>query len=380
MTGQSRINNSLKRIVVKFGTAILTLSNARLNEELIGRWVELLCDLKDEGHEIVIVTSGAVGAGVGEMNLPGRPTNLPDKQAMAAVGQGLLMGVYGAQFRRRGYHVAQVLLTRGDMDDRRRHLNIRNCLHRLLDMGIVPIINENDTVVVDELAFGDNDILSAIIASKTQADLLAIFSDVEGLFDCDPRTNPEAKVVPLVTSATTGVEAMASCTTSSLGSGGMRSKIMAAQAATRAGIPVVISYGREPENLRRIVRGESIGTRFEPPTEAHLNARERWIALGANTHSRRLVVDAGARRALVQDKKSLLPAGVKFVKGLFREGDVVEICDPDGRCFAKGLTNYSSVEIERIRGHKTSEIEAILGESRYDEVVHRDNMVVLDLQ
>lgn len=375
-----RTNGEVRRIVVKFGTAILTLENGRLNEELIGRWVELLSDLKDGGHEVVIVTSGAVGAGVGEMNLSSRPKSLPDKQAVAAIGQSLVMGVYGRAFHKRNYHVAQVLLTRGDMDDRRRHLNIRNCLSRLLGMGVVPIVNENDTVVVDELAFGDNDILSAIIASKIQADLLGIFTDVEGLYDSDPRTNPNAKVVPLVTSFSSQVESMASTTTSAMGSGGMRSKILAAQAATRAGVPVVIAYGREPQNLKSILAGESVGTRFQPTVEERMNARERWIALGANTSSRQLVVDSGARIALVAGKKSLLPAGVKFVKGIFREGDVVEICDVNGRCFAKGLSNYSSAEIERIRGHKTSEIEALLGENRYDEVVHRDNMVVLDVE
>ncbi len=380
MNNSTKSNGQIQRIVVKFGTAILTLENGRLNEDLIGQWVSLLSDLKDQGKEIVIVTSGAVGAGVGELNLPGRPKSLPDKQAVAAIGQSLLMRIYNEAFHTRGYHVAQVLLTRGDMDDRRRHLNVRNCLNRLLEMGVVPIINENDTVVVDELAFGDNDILSAIIASKIQADLLGIFSDVEGLYDCDPRTNPAAQVVPLITSFNSSVEAMASKTTSALGSGGMHSKILAAQAANRAGVPVVIAYGRTPENLKAILVGAPVGTRFLPSPEARLNAKERWIALGAHTSSRQLIVDHGARSALVAKKKSLLPAGVKFVKGNFRQGDVVEICDVDGHCFAKGLTNYSSAEIERIRGHKTSEIEVILGENRYDEVVHRDNLVVLDVE
>ncbi|MCX7012065.1 MAG: glutamate 5-kinase [Candidatus Sumerlaeota bacterium] len=370
---------SLRRIVVKFGTAVLTLDNGRLNEPLIRRWVDLLADLRDEGREILIVTSGAIGAGLGEMNLEKRPDNLPDKQALAAIGQSLLMSVYSQAFRRRGYHVAQILLTRGDLDDRRRHLNVRNCLHRLLKMGVIPIINENDTVSVDELCFSDNDILSAIMASKCDADLLVIFSDVDGLYERDPRKHPDSKVVPVVRQIASAVEDMAGDTRSALGVGGMQAKIVAAKAATRAGIPVIIARGLDPSNLRRILAGESVGTRFEAASGARLSSRDRWIALGARSSNRRIVVDAGARRALVVRKTSLLPVGVAEVQGEFQKGDVVEICDKDGQCFAKGLTNYSSEEIARIRGRKSSDIGKVLGEKRYDEVVHRDNLVVLDV-
>jgi glutamate 5-kinase len=369
--------STVKRLVAKFGTAILTHANGRLNEDLIRRWVDLLSDLCDEGREILIVSSGAIGAGMGELNLDARPKNLPDIQALAAVGQSRLMSVYSEAFLKRGYHVAQILLTRGDLDDRRRHLNIRNTLQRLLAMRIIPIINENDSVSVDELCFGDNDILSAIMASKIQADLLVMFTDVEGLYESDPRTDPQSKVRPLITSVDREVEEMASRTTSALGSGGMRSKILAARAALLAGIPTVIAFGRDPENLRRILSGESIGTRFQP-TGGGLSGRDRWIALGANSSARKVLVDAGAKRALIDGKKSLLPAGVTGVSGEFEKGDVVEICDEKGVCFAKGLSNYSSAEVSQIKGRRTADIVEILGENRYDEVVHRDNMVVLE--
>ncbi|OPZ08618.1 MAG: Glutamate 5-kinase [candidate division BRC1 bacterium ADurb.BinA364] len=339
----------------------------------------MLSDLRDEGMEIIIVTSGAVGAGVGELDLPERPSNLIDEQALAAIGQSRLMGVYGQGFRQRGYHVAQILMTRGDLDDRRRHLNIRNCLTRLLEMGVIPIINENDTVSVDELSFGDNDSLSAIIASKTEADLLALLTDVDGLYDRDPKQNPDAQVVPVVESISAFVESMASATTSRLGSGGMRSKIDAARLATRAGVPVVIANGTNPRNLGRFLAGETVGTRFVPPTGAHLRGRERWIALGARTAGRKIVVDEGARRAILAKGSSLLPAGVVSVAGAFDKGDAVEICDQNGRCFAKGLSNFAASEIDLIKGKRSSDIASVLGEGRYDEVVHRDNLVVLDI-
>jgi glutamate 5-kinase len=382
MPEKGNINNNPqepRRIVAKFGTAILTLPNGRLNEELIRRWVAVLADLRDQGNSILIVTSGAVGAGVGELNLEKRPEDLPDEQAVAAVGQSLLMAVYGDAFRRRGYHVAQILLTRSDLDDRRRHLNIRNCLRRLLDMGIVPIVNENDTVAVAELRVGDNDTLAAIIASKAEADLLALMTDVDGLYESDPRSDPEARVIERVESITPQLEAMAGRTTSAMGIGGMRSKIRCAQAAMRAGIPVTIANGRDPENLRRILNNQPVGTKFIPPETSRLSARDRWIALGAHTAERRLTVDPGARQALVVHKKSLLPAGIVSVEGEFDKGDVVEIRNEDGRCFAKGLSNYSSQEVEKIRGRQTTEIESILGERLYDEIIHRDNMVVLDV-
>jgi len=371
---------TVRRVVVKFGTAILTLPNGRLNEPLIAQWASVLSDLRDEGIEILVVSSGAIGAGIGEMNLSERPGNLPDKQALAAIGQSLLMAVYGQAFGRRGYHVAQILLTRGDLDDRRRHLNVRNCLNRLLQMGVIPVINENDTVAVDELTFSDNDNLSSIIASKIQADLLVIFTDVDGLYERDPRRFPDSPVVPLVKKISPAVESMASQIASARGSGGMMAKVLAAKAATRAGIPVVIANGRDPQNLGRILSGQTAGTRFLPAAGLRLSARDRWIALGAHSRGRRIAVDPGARHALIVEKKSLLPVGISAVSGQFEKGDVVEICDTDGRCFAKGLTNYSAEEVERIRGRQSSEIESVLGEKRYDEVVHRDNLVVLEVQ
>ncbi len=370
--------STVKRLVAKFGTAILTHSNGRLNEGLIRQWVDLLSDLCDEGKEILIVSSGAIGAGMGELNLDERPKNLPDEQALAAVGQSRLMSVYSEAFLKRGYHVAQILLTRGDLDDRRRHLNIRNTLQRLLSMRIIPIINENDSVSVDELCFGDNDILSAIMASKIQADLLVMFTDVDGLYDSDPRIDPDSEVRSLITNVDREVEEMAARTTSALGSGGMRSKILAARATMLAGIPTIIASGREPGSLRRILGGESVGTRFQP-SGGGLSGRDRWIALGANASDRKALVDAGAKRALIEGKKSLLPAGVVGVSGEFGKGDVIEICDEEGVCFAKGLTNYTSEEVDCIKGRRSSEIAELLGENRYDEIVHRDNMVVLEV-
>jgi glutamate 5-kinase len=366
--------NKSRRVVIKVGTSTLTYSNGQLNLQRIEQLVREMADLHNRDMEVLLVTSGAIGVGANRMGYKKVPKTMPEKQALAAVGQGALLHLYEKFFGEYGKTVAQVLLTRDDLDDRMRYLNATNALLAILAMDVIPIINENDTVVVDEIKFGDNDTLSALVAGIVNADLLLILSDVDGLYDCDPRTNKEAVLQHQVSEITSDMEDKSTSRGSSFSSGGMFTKLKAAQVCMAAGVPMVIANSDEDNVIRRVVGGEELGTLFIP-REEKMHAREKWIAFGTVCQGK-LLVDAGARQALLNRGKSLLPSGVTGVEGDFDRGMVVAVMEPDGREIARGLVNYAAREIALIAGKKSSEIEAILGEKDYDEVIHRNNLWV----
>lgn len=357
---------------MKVGTGLLTLPDRGLNLTRIGQVVSQLARLHKSGMEVILVTSGAIGAGRGRLGLDKPLRTIPQKQAMAAIGQNHLMSTYENFFSKEGCLVAQVLLTQDDMNNRQRYLNASNTLLALLEYKAIPIINENDTVAVDEIKFGDNDTLSALIASKIEADLLVILSDIEGLYTADPRQSREAKLIKEVRRVTPQMER--ACGGPLRGTGGMYTKLKAAKISMASGTTMVIADGRIPDVIMGIVEGKDIGTRFLPK-QGRMSSRKRWIAFGM-TPKGRIVVDKGAKEALV-NKKSLLPAGIISVEGEFKLGDSVSIMGAEGDEFARGLVYYSTSEIERIKGQKTQRIAQILGYKDYDEVIHRDNLVIL---
>ena len=364
-----------KRIVVKIGTSSLTYPTGKLNLSRLEGLVREVADIQNEGREMILVSSGAVGAGLGRLGFKRRPSKIPEKQAAAAVGQGILMHIYEKLFSEYGQVVAQVLLTRFDLLERRCYLNARNALMTLLNLGVIPIVNENDTIIVEGLHFGDNDTLSALVAGLVEADLLLILSDIDGLYTADPREHPEAVLLPVVEEITEEVAQLAGGVGSELASGGMATKLQAARIATSSGLPMVIANSQEERIIRRVLAGESIGTLFLSK-EHKLDARQRWIAFGSTVRGS-VVVDAGAREAILQRGKSLLPSGITAIEGVFEAGQVVQVKDPGGQEIARGMVNYSSGAVERIRGKKTTEIEAILGYKDFDEVIHRNNMILV---
>ena len=363
-----------RRLVVKVGSNVLTSKTGALDRRRVRHLAEQVSTLCDEGKEVIVVSSGAIAAGVGELGLPGRPKTMPELQAAAAVGQGRLIRTYNESFRRHGRCVGQVLLTREDMEDRARFLNTRNTLRALLDLGCVPIINENDSVSVEEIRYGDNDFLAAHLATLILADLLVILSTVDGLFETDAAGRQ--RVVSVVEKISEEVVALDTGEKSARGTGGMGSKLRAAAMTTKAGVPVVVAGGRRANVLTRVAAGEEVGTLFLPASR-RMASRKRWIGFTARP-SGRLGVDDGARRALVEHGKSLLASGVRAVHGTFERGDVVALAVGQDEPFARGLTNYSSAELALIQGHHTRDIEARLGRKDYDEVVHRDNLVILE--
>ncbi len=365
-----------KRIVVKVGTSTLTHNTDQLNLMRMESLTRELADLHNQGRDVLLVSSGAIGVGVGRFGLKEAPRTLPMKQALAAVGQGTLLHMYEKLFAEYGKIVAQVLLTKDDFQERLRYLNCRNTLLTLLSLGVIPIINENDTVVLDEIKFGDNDTLSALVAGSVNADLLIILSDIDGLYDDDPRRNPEAKRRSEVYEITEEMEKSSHSRGTKLASGGMYTKLLAARMVMTAGIPMVVADGADKDILRRIIAGEQVGTLFVP-RENKMHARERWIAFSSFPQGS-IQVDTGARDAIYKRGKSLLPGGVVGVDGDFERGEVVAIIDPDGHEFARGITNYSAGEIRLIAGQKTSQIEQILGGKDYDEVIHRNNLTLCD--
>ncbi|MGO0123542.1 glutamate 5-kinase [Desulfothermobacter acidiphilus] len=362
-----------RRLVVKVGTSSLTHPSGELHLEQMAKLVNELALAHREGREVLLVTSGAIGAGMGKLGLKGRPRTIPEKQACAAVGQSQLMQIYERFFASYGITVGQVLLTRDDLAHRRRFLNARNALRTLLEYRVIPIVNENDTVAVDEIRLGDNDTLSALVASLISAQLLVILSDVEGLYTGDPRQDPNVRLISEVEKLTPEIWALAGGPGSCLGSGGMSTKLEAARIASRSGCPMIIARASLPEVLPRLLAGEEIGTVFWP--RERLRERRRWLLFGAQVKGR-ICVDAGAALALRQEGKSLLPSGIVAVEGDFEAGHVISIVDPEGKEIARGLVNYSAAEVARIMGHQTSEIESLLGCRLYDEVVHRDNLVL----
>lgn len=372
---RKKILAKFKRIVIKIGSRVLTADNGDLDSVFLDSLAQEIARLREKGAEVIVVSSGAIAAGIRELGLRERPRTIPQKQATAAVGQSKLMQAYEEAFSRHDLKVAQVLLTGDDLANRRRFLNARGTLDALLSYGVVPIINENDTVVVEEIKFGDNDNLSALVTSLVEANLLIIMTDIDGYYDGDPRTNPDARLVSLVPVITKSVERAAAGSGSSIGTGGMATKIAAAKRAGRYGVATLIINGRKAGTLARALAGDEVGTLFLPSEES-LKRRKHWIAYTLRPRGR-IFVDTGALVALSRNGKSLLPSGVSRVDGDFERGSCVRVCGLDGTEFARGIVGYSRQEIEKIQGCKTSEIERILGYRYEDEVIHRDNLVIL---
>lgn len=365
---------SVRRLVVKVGTSTLTEPGGGFNFPRMERLAAELCEAADEGREVALVTSGAIGAGMGRLGLKRRPKTIPEKQGVAAIGQGLLMHTYHTLFERHGRVVAQLLLTRDDLTNRKRHLNSRNTFFSLWRMGAIPIVNENDTVAVEEIQFGNNDTLAALVAALVAADLLIVLSDVEGVYVRDPRRDPQAPMLSVVKRIDEDLEEAAGGPGSAYGTGGMWTKLQAARIATSAGIATVIASGGRDGVIGSILRGEEVGTLFVP-REERMGGRKRWIAFYQSPRGR-IQVDDGAVRALVEHGKSLLPSGVRAVEGEFDEGDVVCVVDLRGNEVARGVVNYSHRDVGRIKGCSSKEIEERLGYKYYDEVIHRDNLVL----
>jgi len=363
----------VKKVLIKIGSAVLTGEDG-LALVIIEQLVDEIAWLKSEGCQIIVVTSGAIASGKHRMGITGQLKSIPQKQAAAAIGQGRLMRVYANAFGKHGIYVAQILLTMSDLTDRKRFLNIRNTLSALLEWGVVPVINENDTVAVEEIKFGDNDHLAAMIANLIETHLVINLTSTKGLYDSNPSTSKEAKLIPLVAEFTEEIERAATEDTTALGLGGMKSKVIAARKVTACGIPYVIAPGKEKGILRAIFAGDEKGTLFLP-TGKHMNSRKNWIAFTVRPRGR-LFLDEGAKKAIVEEGKSLLPAGITAVEGSFGAGDGVSLVDGEGTPLAVGLVNYSAAEIGKIMGLKTSEVEQALGYKDYDEVIHRDNLAV----
>lgn len=363
----------VRRILVKVGSAVLTGEDG-LELNIIEQLVADIAALRERGFQIVLVSSGAIASGKHRMGIEGKLKSIPQKQAAAAVGQGRLMRVYSNAFGKHGLFVGQVLLTMSDITDRKRFLNIRNTLFTLMDWGVITIINENDTVAVDEIKFGDNDHLAAMVANVIEAHLVINLTSTEGLYDQNPSATKKAKLIPIVTELTPEIEAVATEEATPVGMGGMKSKVQAAKKVTASGIPYIIAPGRRTGILQEILDGKETGTLFLPSTE-HLNSRKYWIAFTLRSRGR-IFIDEGAKEAIVRDGKSLLPTGVTQVEGDFVLGDPVSCVDVLGNTIAKGLVNYSADEIRKIMGLKTAKIEQVLGYKDYDEIVHRDNLAV----
>ena len=364
----------MKRLVIKIGSNILASADKGLNTKRLKAIISDISSIIDGGHEIVIVSSGAIAAGLKKLGLKGKPQDIRLQQAAAAIGQSSLMWAYEHTFGRFDKKVAQVLLTRDDIANRLRYINAKNTLFTLMAYGVIPLINENDPIAVDEIKFGDNDMLAALAASLVEADMLVILSDVNGLYSKDPRLKT-AKLIKYVPEITPAIEKLAGGRGSAVGTGGMYSKLLAAKQATDHGIPVVIMNGRKSGMLARLVDGQSVGTYFEPG-KVRLSSKKGWIAYGVRSRGA-IYLDDGAVDALIHKGKSLLPSGITKIEGQFKVGDYIRCLNNDGKKIAKGLTNYSSEDLNKIKGKKTSEIESALGFKYSDEVIHRDNLVVV---
>ena len=371
--------NALKlcrRIVVKVGSSVLAGAGGFGSDEASVRSVvRQITELRREGRQVVLVSSGAVSAGLQALGLEGIPKSMPLKQAAAAVGQSRLIQAYQRWFQEEDITVGQILLTHDDVHHRVRFLNARNTIFAMLDQEVLPIVNENDSVSVEEIRFGDNDSLSSLMTTMVEADLLILLTDVEGLYTSDPRKDPQARLIPDVDRIDERIESMAHRGKSEFGSGGMVTKLRAVKTAAEAGIPSVVAEGRQDKVLQSIVQGEPVGTYFGSES-AHLSGRKSWIAFARRPQGK-IVVDDGARLALTEKGKSLLPSGVVAVEGKFSFGDSAACCTLSGGEFARGLVNYGSADLDRIKGQKTTAIQGILGFKEYDEVIHRDNLVLL---
>lgn len=365
-----------QRLVVKVGSSLVTNEGRGIDAQAIATWAAEIAALRDLGREIVVVSSGAVAEGMKRLSWVRRPQSMQDLQAAAAVGQMGLAQVYETEFRRFGLQTAQILLTHEDLADRTRYLNARSTLTRLIELGVIPIINENDTVVTDEIKVGDNDTLAALVTNLIEADALVILTDQAGLYTADPRSHPDARLLSRVKAGDPRLEAMAGGAGSLIGKGGMLTKVLAARRAASAGAHTIVASGRESKVLQRLAGGEMIGTSFIAET-AKLTARKQWIADQLQLRGA-LVLDAGALKALLRDGKSLLPIGVSEVQGDFARGDVVACLSQAGAEVGRGLINYASSEARRIIGKPSSEIESLLGFVEEPELIHRSNLVITD--
>ena len=364
-----------RRIVVKVGSSLVTNDGKGLDHAALARWAEQIVQLVEGGRQVVLVSSGAIAEGLQRLGWKKRPKALHELQAAAAVGQMGLVQAYESVFRQHGLHAAQVLLTHEDLADRTRYLNARSTLVSLLGLRVVPVVNENDTVSNDEIKLGDNDTLGALVTNLIEADCLVILTDQQGLYTADPRKNPDAQFVHEARAGDAELERMAGGAGSSVGTGGMLTKILAAKRAARSGAHTLIASGREPNVLLRLAAGELIGTQLIAEKVA-LAARKQWMADHLQMRGR-LVLDDGAARALAAGGKSLLPVGVKLVQGEFERGEVIACVDGQGQEIARGLVNYSAAEARRIAGRPSSEIESLLGYVDEPELIHRDNLVRL---
>ena len=372
---KKQILRRARRVVVKIGSQILS-SEGGIEEARLRALVRELAELHDRKKDIVVVSSGAVAAGMTRLGRKEKPKTIPEKQALAAVGQIKLMALYERHFAKFDKSVAQLLLTHEDLANRQRYINAKHTFQMLLESSIIPIVNENDTVAVEEMKFGDNDHLSALVATLLEADLLVILSDVDGVYDKDPRAHQEAELIPLITEPKGLSESIVGDSLSAFGTGGIVSKLGAAEKAALAGIPTVVASGMQSGVLGKVfAEDEACGTLILPEVN-RLTSRKHWIAYNLNP-SGEIVVDQGAHDAVVQKGKSLLPSGLREVRGVFGVGECVRCVDLEGREFARGLVNYSAQELNQIKGLHTSRIEKILGYKAYDEIIHRDDLVVL---
>lgn len=366
---------SASRIVAKVGSSLVTNDGQGLDRQAVSHWASQIAALRNQGKQVVLVSSGAIAEGMARLGWAKRPTSMHELQAAAAVGQMGLAQAYEVAFSKHNLRTAQILLTHEDLADRQRYLNARSTLFALLRLGVVPIVNENDTVATDEIAVGDNDTLGALVTNLIEADALIILTDQRGLYESDPRKSPEARFVSHAKAGDLSLEAMAGGTGSGIGKGGMLTKILAAKRAARSGAHTVIASGREPNVMVRLAAGECIGSelRAELPV---LSARKQWMADHLRLRGK-LILDAGAIHALLVEGKSLLPVGVRSIEGDFEPGDVVACLDPEGKECARGLINYSSSDARRIMGQPSSKIIEILGAMTEAELVHRDNLIIL---
>ena len=371
----SDVLREARRVVIKVGSSLVTNEGRGLDEAAIGEWCRQLAALRADGREVVMVSSGAIAEGMLRLGWRTRPKEVNELQAAAAVGQMGLAQMYETKLRENHLQSAQILLTHADLADRERYLNARSTLLTLLELGVLPVINENDTVITDEIKLGDNDTLGALVANLIEADLLVILTDQKGLFDADPRKNPQAQLVQVARAGDPALEAMAGGAGSTIGTGGMLTKVLAARRAAGSGASTVIAWGREPDALLRLMRGEVIGTALIATTPK-MQARKQWMKDHLKLHGS-VLVDAGAVAKLKNEGKSLLPIGMTEVRGEFRRGEVIAICSPEGQEIARGLANYASHEARQLCRHPSSEITAILGYAAEPEFVHRDNLVML---
>lgn len=363
-----------KRWVIKIGSALLTRVGEGLDIDRI-RWLSAeIAELRRQGKEVVLVTSGSVAAGMQKLGWRRRPHEIHQLQAAASVGQMGLVNAYATECDKHNIQTAQILLTHSDLSDRHRHLNARSALHTLLELGILPVVNENDTIATEEIRFGDNDTLAAMTANLVEADVLVILTDQDGLFDSDPRINPEARMIAASAASNSALDQMAGDSKGELGRGGMTTKLLAARRAARSGAYTVILSGKDPDNLRHLAAGQGVGTLLWPDNKP-IKARQQWL-VGHLKPKGQIVLDDGAVAVIREQGKSLLPVGVKHVEGDFTRGDLVICRDMNGNEVARGLSNYNATEAHRIKGHSSADIEALLGYVDEPELIHRDNLVV----